>query len=258
VTLTRAAVKYPSVTSKMLQDGVGLVQVPALVEGRVREVAQQADSLQKQGAKKLILDLRNSGFGTPADGVALANLFLDKGTITYLQGQKTKRQDFTADAAKATLKNIPLVLMTNRGTANAAEIAAAALLDNKRAEVVGERTYGDAAVRRAVTMDDGSAVLLAVAKYYSPSGKAIQDNGVSPTYMVTDSPEPNPDTDDEDVAPGPPEVRKDSEDNVLKKAIEVSTTGKTQAGATAGTTAPPDSPQALPEKRNPLLPGEVK
>ena len=101
-------------------------------------------------------------------------------------------------------------------------------------------------------------VLLAVAKYYSPSGKAIQDNGVSPTYMVTDSPEPNPDTDDEDVAPGPPEVRKDSEDNVLKKAIEVSTTGKTQAGATAGTTAPPDSPQALPEKRNPLLPGEVK
>jgi len=150
------------------------------------------------------------------------------------------------------------VLMTNRGTANAAEIAAAALLDNKRAEVVGERTYGDAAVRRAVTMDDGSAVLLAVAKYYSPSGKAIQDNGVSPTYMVTDSPEPNPDTDDEDVAPGPPEVRKDSEDNVLKKAIEVSTAGKTQAGATAGTTAPPDSPQALPEKRNPLLPGEVK
>src|SRR4029079_14138280 len=137
VTLTRAAVKYPSVTSKMLQDGVGLVQVPALVEGRVREVAQQADSLQKQGAKKLILDLRNSGFGTPADGVALANLVLDKGTITYLQGQKTKRQDFTADAAKATLKNIPLVLMTNRGTANAAEIAAAALLDNKRAEVVG-------------------------------------------------------------------------------------------------------------------------
>jgi len=250
VTLTRSAIRYPGVTGKLMPDGVGLIQVPALVEGRVKEVQQQAESLQKQGAKRLILDLRASGFGKPEDGVALANLFLDKGTITYLQGQKVKRQDFTAEASKAALKTIPLVVMTNRGTANAAEIAAAALLDNKRAEVVGERTYGDAAVRRAVTMDDGSAVLLAVAKYYSPSGKAIQDTGVSPTYMVSDQ-DATPDTDDDDTQTAP-EPKKQTEDSVLKKAIELSVKGTTDsAGAGHANSA---GPQGLPERANPLTP----
>jgi len=248
VTLARAAVRYPAVTGKLLPDGVGLLQVPALTDGKVKEVSQQAEALQKQGAKKLILDLRGSGFGKPEDGIALANLFLDKGTITYLQGQKVKRQDFTAEAGKASLKNIPLVVLTNRGTANAAEIASAALLDNKRAEVVGERTYGDAAMRRAVTMDDGSAVLLAVAKYYSPSGKAIQDTGVTPTYMVTDV-EAAPDTDDDETQPAAPDqTKKQSEDNVLKKAIELSVKGKAES-ASVGTAA---APQALPERANPL------
>jgi len=247
VTLTRAPVRYPGVTGKLLPDSVGLIQVPALVEGRVREVGQQAEALQKQGAKHLILDLRGSGFGKPEDGIALANLFLDKGTITYLQGQKVKRQDFNAEPSKATLRNIPLVVLTNRGTANAAQIAAGALLDNKRAEAVGERTYGDAALRRAVTMDDGSAVLLAVAKYYSPSGKAIQDTGVTPTYMVTDV-EPSTDTED-DETPSAPETKK-TEDNVLKRAIEISTKGKTDAAANGNSAAP----RAIPEHANPLTP----
>ncbi len=71
-------------------------------------------------------------------------------------------------------------MLINRGTADGAEIAAAALLGNKRAQLVGERTYGDAGQRKALTMDDGSAIILSVAKYYSPDGKAIQDTGVTP------------------------------------------------------------------------------
>ena len=78
------------------------------------------------------------------------------------------------------------MVITNRGTADGAEVAAAALLDSKRAEVVGERTYGDAAIRKAVTLDDGSAVILSVAKYYSPSGKSIQDNGVTPSVAQSE------------------------------------------------------------------------
>jgi len=250
VTLTRGAIKYPSVTSRVLQDGVGLIQVPALVEGRVKEVQQQVESLQKQGVKKVILDLRNSGFGKPELGVDLANLFLDKGLITYVQGQKTARQDFKADPSHAPLKSIPLVILSNRGTANAAEIAAAALLDNKRAEVVGERSYGDAAVRKAVTLDDGSAVLLAVAKYYSPAGKAIQDTGVTPTYAVNDL-GPSTDDDDDPSTPAPaPEPRKDSSDEILKKAIEVSVQGTTaqKSPLTEGAAGP----QGLQEHVNPL------
>jgi carboxyl-terminal processing protease len=176
--------------------------------------------LEKQGAKKIVLDLRDAATGPPEEGVKLANLFLDKGLITYLQGQRVSRQNFEADPAKLVSK-LPMVVLTNRGTAAAAEVAAAALLDNKRAQVVGERTYGDAALRKPITMDDGSAVVLSVAKYYSPGGKAIQDHGVTPSVAVQDI-EPLVDIDEETPLEKPeaPE-RKPGDDPVLKKAIEV-------------------------------------
>src|SRR6185437_5621167 len=126
---------------------------------------------------KLILDVRYSASGNPEDGIELANLFLDKGLITYSQGQKSPRKNFDADPKKD-VSALPLVVLTNRGTAAAAEIAAAALQGDKRASLVGERTYGDASVLHAITMDDGSAIILSIAKYYSPAGKSIQDNGV--------------------------------------------------------------------------------
>ena len=118
-------------------------------------------------------------------------------------------------------------MITNRGTAGGAEVAAAALQDDKRAEVVGERTYGDASVRKAITLDDGSAVILSVAKFYSPAGKAIQDTGVTPSVPVTES-EQTPETEDEIAAPLTQEPQaKPSGDLLLKKAIEV-VSGKAQ------------------------------
>jgi carboxyl-terminal processing protease len=246
ITLTRAVIRYPNVTSKMLPDGIGLVQAPALTEGRVKEVAQQLAQLQKDGAKRFILDLRNSGMGKPEDGIALADMFLQKGTITYAEGQKYARKDFAAEPSSSDFKDQPLVLITNRGTANAAEIAAAALLDNKRAEVVGERSYGDAAIRQAIGMDDGSAVILAVAKYYSPSGKAIQDSGVTPSVVVSEA-EPIAETPDEDEPIGPPEPKKPEDDVLLKKAVETVTKGKADVAESA-----PAGPAGLPAKPNPI------
>ena len=152
----------------------------------VKEVATAVADLQKQGAKKLILDLRYSASGDPEDGIELANLFLDKGLITYSQGQKSPRKNFNADPKKD-ITALPLVVLTNRGTAAAAEVAAAALQGDKRATLVGERTYGDASVLRPITMDDGSAIILSVAKYYSPDGKSIQDNGVTPEELVAEA-----------------------------------------------------------------------
>ncbi len=156
----------------------------------------------------------------------LANLFLDKGLITYSEGQKVPRKTFDANAA-ADLTHLPLAVIVDRGTANGAEVAASALLDDKRAEVVGERTYGDAAIQKAITMDDGSAVILSVAKYYSPSGKSIQDNGVTPSVpqleadAVSDS--------DDDSTPGiAPKAKPASDDPLLNKAIEVVVKGKSE------------------------------
>ena len=79
------------------------------------------------------------------------------------------------------------MVLTNRGTAAAAEVAAAALQADKRASLVGEHTYGDASILNAITMDDGSAIILSVAKYYSPDGKSIQDNGVTPETMIAEA-----------------------------------------------------------------------
>jgi carboxyl-terminal processing protease len=115
----------------------------------------------------------------------------------------------------------------DRGTADGAEIAAAALLDDKRAEVVGERTYGDAAIRKAITMDDGSAVILSVAKYYSPSGKAIQDAMVTPSVPVQESEPVALDDDGNPLTPEPAQPAS-NDDLLLKKAIEVVTHGKSE------------------------------
>src|SRR5277367_4831806 len=223
LTLTRAMIEYPAVTAKMLPNQVGLIQATSLEGNRVKDIAAKIDDLQKHGAKQLILDLRHSATGEPEAGEQLANLFLDKGLITYSEGQKVERHDVMADPA-SNRSHLPLAVIVDRGTADGAEIAAAALLDDKRAEVIGERTYGDASIRKPITMEDGSAVILSVAKYYSPSGKAIQDTGVTPSVPVQET---EPVVVDDDGAPQTvePPQQPAGEDVLLKKAIDVVTKG---------------------------------
>jgi carboxyl-terminal processing protease len=221
ITLTRAAVEVPPVSSRMITDqgdAIGLISTVTIDPARVREIAEKIADLDKQGAKRFILDLRHCATGSPEDGVALANLFMDKGLIGYSVGQKSPRQDFQAVASKEVTKK-PLVVLTNRATSGAAEVAAAALLESKRAEVVGERTYGDAAIRKAVTLDDGSAVILSVAKYYGPDGKSIQDNAVMPsTPQIEAEVAADIDIDSTDAPPPPP---KNGPDLILQKGEEV-------------------------------------
>ena len=230
ITLTRAVIPDPPLESKTLPDSVGYIRPETLTPAKVTQVASVLAELRRQGADKLVLDLRQCAIGEPEDGIALANLFLDKGEIAYAKGQKYPRKDFNADASKDVWR-LPVVVITNRGTAGASEVAAAALLDDKRAEVVGEKTYGNASIRRAINMEDGGALILAVAKYYSPDGKAIQDTGVTPSVPVAEA-EPAPEVDEEGmpVRPQTPEA-KPQEDLLLKKAIEVLTTGNTKAAA---------------------------
>jgi carboxyl-terminal processing protease len=223
LSLTRTNLVYPPVSGKLLnepgKDPIGLISTYSLAPGTAKEIAAQVDALEKQGAKRLILDLRHCSQGSLDEGVAVANLFLDKGLITYSQGQKISRQDYQANASKAITK-LPLAVVVNRGTAGAAEIVASALM-GRRADVVGEHTYGgDATIRQAKTMDDGSAVLLAVAKYYTPEGKAIEDTGVTPNVAQADS-EPVADFDDDAAADttSKPEASK-GPDVILKQAIE--------------------------------------
>jgi carboxyl-terminal processing protease len=223
IVLVRAPLAYPVVTARLLsdpgQDAVGLISASSLEQNHVKDIATKVGELEKQGAKRLILDLRHNSTGAPEEGIALANLFMDKGLITYSLGQKSSRQEFQATSSKAITK-LPLVVLTNRATAGGAEVAAAALLDSKRAQVVGEKTFGDAAVRKAITLDDGSAVILSIAKFYSPSGKAIQDTGVTPSTSVQET-EPAAEPDD-DVEPVPDTAAPAKEgDAILLKGTEI-------------------------------------
>jgi carboxyl-terminal processing protease len=224
VKLTRGDLSLPPVEVKMLPGQVGYINIDALSAGHVKEVASAIQKLQKDGAQKLIVDVRSCAIGSPEDGIALSNLFLNKGRITYLQGQRVPRQNFDADPAKA-VTTLPVAVLTNRGTADAAEILAAAIQDNKRGQVVGERTYGDAAQRKAITMDDGGAIILSVAKYYSPDGKAIQDSGVTPGTVVAEA-DTQVELDDngEPLAEQPKDQQpqpKAENDPVVKKALEI-------------------------------------
>lgn len=221
VTLTRAAAVNPPLESKMLEGQIGYINPQTLSEARVEQVAGALKSLQAKGAKKIILDLRNCGTGEADAGVDLANLFLDKKMIAYAQGQKYPRHDYMAEQKKE-VSTLPLVVITNRGTAAGAEVAAAALGEDNRADLVGERTYGDASILRTITMDDGSAVILSVAKFYGPDGKAIQDNGITPGTLVA---EPDAATEvDQDGEPiANATETKSTDDVLLKKAIEMAT-----------------------------------
>lgn len=248
VTLTRAALQSPAATSQMVGDKTGYIQVGTLEKARLTEVTNAVAALTRQGAQRLVLDLRDNAVGELENGVALANLFQDKGLLGYVQGQKMPREDRQAQTGRQVTK-LPLAVIVNRGTAGAAEIAAAALGDSSRAELVGEKTYGDAAVRRAIGMEDGAAVILSVAKYYSPSGKALQDTGVTPKNTIEAADVvavPVTDEDDEEqpqqglTQPKP----KSTDDVFVRKAISVLTGTPMRAEKLPTRTATPAPPPA--------------
>ncbi len=222
IVITRDMVTIPPVADKMLADNVGYIKVDAFPVGKSQEIASKIRDLQKQGAKKLVLDVRNCASGDEAEGIATANLFLDHGTITYLQGQKFPRDAFNADPSKDITK-LPVAVLVNRGTAGPAEIVAAAILENARGDVVGVKTFGDGSVQKTIEMPDNSALILSIAKYYSPSGKVIQDTGITPNVLVAGTDEETA-LPDEDQTPTPEEKAappKNPQDDQLNKALEV-------------------------------------
>ena len=214
--LRREVVPAPDVTGRIIAPGIGYLRAEALPKGESQKIAARIRELRRSGATKFILDLRDNASGEMDEGIATANLFLRRGLIGYLQGQQYPRQSFMADAGK-TLAEEPVAVLVNNSTGGAAELVAAAMLDNHRGDVIGERTFGIGSVQKVIPLDDGSALLLSVAKYYSPSGKQIQEGGVTPNVAVEEQREPAP-LSEPGQPPAPPKPR---EDAPLKRAIEL-------------------------------------
>ena len=222
ITITRELVSFPPVSDKLMENQIGYIKADILNKGKAQEIAGKLKSLQREGAKKLILDLRDCADGDEAEGVAVANLFLSHGTIAYLQGQKYPRQTFNAESSRA-VTNLPLVVMVNRGTAGPAEIVAGAIMENGRGDVVGDKTFGVGSVQKLIEIPDGSALILSVAKYYTPSGKAIQDTAITPNVLVADADQDAvlPDDDSATTTDQERKLEKQHEDDQLHKAIDV-------------------------------------
>jgi carboxyl-terminal processing protease len=183
VELTREALTAPAVSTTTAPGGVGIVRIHTFSDttpGALRDAIAQ---VQKSGAKAVALDLRNCAGGPLAAGIAAARLFVANGIVAQFESRGAKREFTSAGAGDGTV-TIPLVVLVDSGTAGPAELLAAALVGNKRAELVGERTAGHAALQKLFPLPDGGALWMSYAQYFTVPGDAIHEHGVLPEVVV--------------------------------------------------------------------------
>jgi carboxyl-terminal processing protease len=216
VTVVRERLAPAPIRGRMLADGAAHLRVSELAPRSGEEVRAELEKLRRAGARSLVLDLRGAAYGAPADAVAVAELFLKGGVVAKLAGSTVAEQVLTADPARAAWA-LPVAVIVDRGSAGAAELVAAALLDAGRAPLVGQRTFGRAAVQRPVPLEQGGLVVT-VARYLTPKGEVIHGKGVEPSVAVE-----APDEDDLE------EGQKPASDVMLEKALEVLRTPEKKA-----------------------------
>jgi len=207
VSVVRERPQSVSPEHRVLADGTAYVKVAEFTPRTAEEVKSAVDGFRHSGAHALVLDLRGAGTGAPADGVKVAELFLKGGTVGKLVGPRSEEQVLSADPSRSDWDR-PLAVLVDSGTEGPAEVVTAALLDSGRGPIVGEHTFGRAAVQKIVGLPEGG-LLLTVAKYVSPKGTAIHGKGIEPTVAVD-----VPDRSDEDEAAP-------AGDPILDKALEV-------------------------------------
>jgi carboxyl-terminal processing protease len=197
ITVSRGSYKIPPADSRVEAGKVGVIKVYSLEDGEANDVKTQVQNLAKQGVQKIILDLRGVAAGKIDEGVAVANLFIKDGTLAQVIGRENKvLQTYNAEPSKAIFDG-KVVALIDLGTAGASEVIASALIDRKRGEVVGERSFGSGTDQQLFTLKGGDGLLLTVAKWASASGKPFYSDernasGVKPTVEVKkpDTPEP--------------------------------------------------------------------
>ncbi|HNV03150.1 MAG TPA: S41 family peptidase [Vicinamibacterales bacterium] len=183
MTLTREALVPLAPASRIIDGAVGYVRVPDITAGTPASLREACRRLQQAGAKALAIDLRGTSRGPLEAGLAMARLFVRAGTLAILDGRGTSRQVVAAGEADGEV-TLPIAVLTDFGTAGAAELFTAALSGNKRAETLGERTAGRAARQRLFPLPDGAALWMSHAWYLTPAGAAIHERGLQPDVPV--------------------------------------------------------------------------
>ena len=195
MTIVRAKAAVPPVTSKMLANDTGYVRIPVFAATTKADVERQAGELTKAGAKALVIDLRHTAEGAIEHGIATARLFVKSGTIAIKAGRETvgtdkklvegPREKITAAPGDGAIA-LPVKLLITAGTSGAAEVFAAALDGNQRAELIGEHTIGRAAHQKLVKLPEGRGLWLTYTRYIHPAGEPIHGPGLKPTVAVAE------------------------------------------------------------------------
>ncbi|HEY0182438.1 MAG TPA: S41 family peptidase [Rhodopila sp.] len=195
VTLTRQIIRVETVKSRLVGD-IGVIRISEFTERTDSGVHAAMKTLQTQAGghlRGLILDLRNDPGGLLDQAIAVSNDFLSTGGIVSTRGRHSDDdQSWAAKASDDISGNLPIVVLTNNGTASAAEIVAGALQDNRRALVLGAQTFGKGSVQTIFPLAGNGAIRLTTARYYTPSGRSIQGVGITPNVPVEASRTPTP------------------------------------------------------------------
>ena len=184
--ITRAIIKLKSIKKiEMIEGDIGYVKISEFQERTGQDLKEAVKQLKAQGAKNLVIDLRNNPGGLLDSAVEAADLFLPQGSmIVYTEGRDPKKRMEFKDRKKTEFDDMALVVLVNKGSASAAEIFAGAIKDNKRGLVIGEQTFGKGSVQTVIPLKDGSALRLTTAAYYTPSGKNLRNKGIEPDILV--------------------------------------------------------------------------
>jgi carboxyl-terminal processing protease len=209
--LTREAPPTADVKSRHQGDGIGYVRVAAFGRRTAEQLRVQIASLTKAGATRVIVDVRNTAAGELAEGVTAARLFVGAGTLALRESRANGQMKIAAEKGDGSIR-VPVTLLVDTGTSGPAEVFAAALAGNKRAELIGERTVGRTGVQELVKLPDGSALWITSTRYLTPAGAQLQAKGLEPDVVV-DQPE------GDFGAPAPA-------DAILQRAIEKLSTKK--------------------------------
>ncbi len=188
VTIVRDIIKVKSVKFKVLEDGYGYVKITQFQERTFEDLKKAFAELKKNvnQLKGVVLDLRNNPGGLLDQAVAVADGFITQGLIVSIEG-KNRENKMRFFAEKEDVYFGPLVVLVNEGSASASEIVAGALQDHKRAIIVGTKTFGKGSVQTIFPLGDGSAVKLTTAKYFTPKGRSIQTEGITPDITIGES-----------------------------------------------------------------------
>ena len=189
ITVKRETIRISSVRGRMLEPGYGYIRISAFQADTANDFVRQVDELSAQaGADKrlrgLVLDLRSNPGGLLTAAVQIADELLDKGGIVSTRGRNPVADTMFNATAGDRLRGAPVVVLVDAGSASASEVLAAALRDNGRARVVGSRTFGKGSVQTVLPLDNGDAVKLTTARYFTPSGRSIQARGIEPDVVL--------------------------------------------------------------------------